>query len=282
MANGVMPGAKFMLYVEDEITRRYLNVLVPNRKLIDVCVVGGRERVIGCLEDDFRSGVKNSFGIVDRDYDRQAKSGWCNTGTGMFFFRLPAHEIENYLLDFEAIEQFKCPKVNPQKTASHWRTIARSIAEGYLYSIAYNQVLSDVRREYLMNYPVHIRLSSGPSSDYNVILPGERIATEEELVTKLRNNVWLSTAIERSGQSFAPEILERKGAEAMLYYQALLNGKDDDWIRGFPGKEMYRAIVNSMSLTEDQVLDLTRFVAERQLNESRRHKDINELLGKLV
>lgn len=103
MANVVMPGAKYTLYVEDEITRRYLNGLQPNRRLVDVCVVGGRERVLGCLEDDFRSGVKSSLGVVDRDFDRLARSGWCSTSTGMNFFCLPAHEIENYLLDFEII-----------------------------------------------------------------------------------------------------------------------------------------------------------------------------------
>lgn len=282
MANGVMPGAKYTLYVEDEITRRYLNVLQPNRRLVYVCVVGGRERVMGCLEDDFRSGVTNSLGVVDRDFDRQAKSGWCSTSAGMRFFCLPAHEIENYLLDFEIIGQFKSPKVDPHKPASHWRTIARTIAEEYLYSVAYNQVLADLRREYLQNYPSHIKLSSGPGRDFSVTLPGEQIASEADLVRKLQNDTWLSTAIERSGQAFDLEKLEQQSADTIAYYQGLLNGEDDKWIRGFPGKEMYRAISNSMSLTDEQWLDLARFVAERQLAESKIPEDTSELLRKMV
>lgn len=134
----------------------------------------------------------------------------------------------------------------------------------------------------MKDYPSHIKLSSGPDRDYCVSLAGERIASEADLVRKLQNDVWLSTAIERSGQSFDLRNLERKSAEAVVYYQELLNGEDEKWIRGFPGKEMYRAISNSMSLTDEQWLDMARFVAERQLAESKIPEDIQDLLGKLV
>ena len=281
MSSGAMPGAKYALYVEDEITRRYLNTLEPNRKLVDICVVGGCERVFGCLEDDFRSGVKNSLGVVDRDFDRQAKLGWRNTDTGKSFYCLPAHEIENYLLDFDIIAEFKCPGIDPKKPASHWRAVARTVAEGYLYSIAYNQVLADVQREYLTNYPKHIQLSSGPGSNFTANLPGEQIQTEASLVAKLQNEGWLATAGAHAGKLFAPDVLKQKAEDAVAYYQNLLNGADADWIRGFPGKEMYRAITNCMSMSDEQWLDLARFVAEQQRENGNVPKDMTDLLAKL-
>ena len=280
MPNGSLPGAKYTLYVEDEITRRYLNALESNRKLVDVRVVGGCERVIGCLEDDFRSGVNNTFGIVDRDFDRQAKSGWCSTGAGMPFFCLPAHEIENYLLDFDIIAKFRCPGIDPQKPASHWQSIARTIAEGYLYSIVYNQILADVRREYLADYPSHLKLSSSPARGYTASLAGEKIASEAELVNKLKTNDWLSTAANRSGRLFAPEALEQRVSEDIAYYRGLLGGAD--WVRAFPGKEMFRAITNSMSMSDVQWLDLARFVAEIQREQSKVPQDIEDVLCKFV
>jgi len=275
-----MPVAKYTLYVEDEITRRYLGSLHSNRKLLDFRVVGGADRVRGCLEDDARSGVSSSFGVVDRDFDRNAKTGWRKTSSGSQYFCLPAHEIENYLLDFDLVAQFKCPGIDPQKDSEHWRTMAREVAEKYLYSIAYNQVLADVRREFLAGYPSQIKLSTGPDHDYTVRLTGELISTEKDLLGRLQENEWISSAISRTGGIFDARELIQRTSDVVAYYQSLLASNADAWIRSFPGKEMFQAITNSMSLSDEQWLDMARFIAGLQLEKSRVPDDMKDLLSK--
>lgn len=280
-----MPGATYLLYVEDEITRRYLNVLIPSQKIVDVRVVGGCQRVLGCLENDFRIGMKHSRGLVDRDFDRNAKSGWQQTGNGVPYYCLPAHEIENYLLDFGVIAQFAAKYIitdaDSPKDAGHWRAIARSIAEGYLYSVAYNQVLADVQREYQKGYPHHIKLMTGPGRNLGVTLSGEQIKTESDLLDKLEKDTWISSAVARATTLLGHDSLKQKATEAIAHYQSPLDGTESDWVRGFPGKEMFRAIANSMSLTDEKWLDMAHFIAAEQKAGSSIPQDIQDLLSKL-
>ena len=67
-----------------------------------------------------------------------------------------------------------------------------------------------------------------------------------------------------------------------MYYRKLLDGADKEWLYGFPGKEMFRAITNSMSLTDDQWLDMARFIANMQKSSETIPQDIVDLLSKLT
>lgn len=282
MPSGVMPGTKYIVYVEDRVTQIYLSNLQPNRSLVQFIIVGGRNRVLGCLEDDFRNNVELTLGVTDRDFDRNAKLGWCITDVGREYYCLPAHEIENYLLDFEAIESFRCPGVNPQKPASHWLEIAKKIASGYLYSVVYNQVLSDLQREYSKNYPRHLPLSCGPGADYGIMLNAVNIETETELVVKLLGETWFAHAAQRFESLFSSESLKERVSQAVEYYKSILDRKGYDWVYAFPGKEMYKAIANSMSLTDSYSEDLTKYIARTQMANNTVPSDIQDLLTKFT
>lgn len=282
MPSGVMPGTKYIVYVEDKVTQIYLSNLQPNRSLVQFIIVGGRNRVFGCLEDDFRNNVGLSLGVTDRDFDRNAKLGWCITDVGREYYCLPAHEIENYLLDFEAIESFRCPGVNPQKPASHWLEIAKKIANDYLYSVVYNQVLSDLQREHSRNYPKHLSLSCGPGADYGITLNGVKIETEKELVEKVRGETWFANAAQGFESLFGPKSLEERVIQAVGYYKSILGCNGCGWVYEFPGKEMYKAITNSMSLTDSYSEDLAKYIARKQKANNTIPTDIQNLLAKFI
>ena len=276
-------GSKISVYVEDEITRRYLNAIIGDKgKLVSFIVVGGAKTVLGMLEDAVRCNRKDvTFGIVDRDYACSDSYGWSEK-SGASYYKLPMHEIENYLLDFDAIAEFT-PKGKPTgKSAEHWRIIAHTVAKEYLYSIVYNQLISDVRRKIGCKFPKQIVLSSSPKRDYAIITNGETLHSTDDVVRRFEAEPWFG--------EIETGIAEFKQHDSLLSiinshvanYTAILNSTDDAWKRDFPGKEMFEGITNAMSMTPDERCELARWIGERQKMRDAIPDDIQKILAKIL
>lgn len=89
--------AKVHVLVEDEVTWALLDGVWSDTAL-RVEPVGGEPAVRAMVNDARQRGSTNVFGVVDRDFEVSA--AWSKSAS---VYRLERHEVENYLLDFDAL-----------------------------------------------------------------------------------------------------------------------------------------------------------------------------------
>lgn len=89
--------AKVHVLVEDEVTWALLDGVWGDIAL-RVESVGGAAAVRAMVNDARQRGSTNLFGVVDRDFE--VSSAWSKSAP---VYRLERHEVENYLLDFDAL-----------------------------------------------------------------------------------------------------------------------------------------------------------------------------------
>ena len=105
MLRSLYSTRKIVVWVEDELTKEYLSALWRDKR-IGFAVAAGREGV-SALTNDARSGSDqrtNVFGVRDKDFGETNFPDWTNPDT--YLFILPRHEIENYLLDWDALKAY--------------------------------------------------------------------------------------------------------------------------------------------------------------------------------
>ena len=282
MADAVF-GSKIVVYVEDEITTRYLNAIIgDNGKMVGFSAVGGAKTVLGMLEEATRCNRKViTFGVIDRDYACDNKQGW-HQRSGACCYQLPNHEIENYLLDFESISRFTPKGESTGKSAAHWRDIAHTVAKKYLYSIVYNHLIANVQQECGRNFPRQIILSSSPNSDYTIIANGEILRSADDVVKRFEAERWFAEIGDSIAEFRQHDALVKLARSLEARYAPLLESYDDGWTREFPGKEMFGAVANAMSLTLNDKLELARWIGESQRKRNAIPTDIRELIKKIL
>ena len=260
---GEFEGRRAGLYVEDEMTCEYIDSLIgPFRKLIGLKIVGGARSVLGCVEDDFRNGIQHTYGVIDRDYARDSSCGW-NFAHGRCYC-LPCHEVENYSLDWKALEAFKETDVRNAKTAEQWRDVAYKVASKYVYSVAYNQMLFDIRKNLLESYPCQKKMRTSPAGDGEFRFDSDALESQDAVVEALQLTDWFQDLGRRSREITSPDWVRNHVNDVVRQCQDELNSPSDDWVRTFPGKEMFRAIVNSMFSDRTRQVELAQHVGKWQ------------------
>ena len=92
------------LWVEDELTREYLSAVWNDPTAVFFPIGGGNEGVGAVVKDAESAGFPNVFGLIDRDFRPTTnRSHWSSPVKTFRTFVLPVHEIENDLLDPEAL-----------------------------------------------------------------------------------------------------------------------------------------------------------------------------------
>ena len=95
--------ATIVLWVEDPVTRDYLKAVWRNPSLIAFRLGGGNDGVRAIVRAFDEEGYQNVLGLIDRDFQPSNQDGWSNPAKTFRTFVLPVHEIENYLLDANAL-----------------------------------------------------------------------------------------------------------------------------------------------------------------------------------
>jgi hypothetical protein len=88
-------AAPIVVWVEDSLTRDYLSKAWNDDLDIVFFLAGNSAAVRPIVETARGEGINHVFGIVDRDLGTTNRAKWPN----VMIFRLPRHELENYLLD---------------------------------------------------------------------------------------------------------------------------------------------------------------------------------------
>jgi hypothetical protein len=205
--------AKVHVLVEDELTEALLS---GTWRDVDIRVdaVGGGETVSAMVNNARQRGALNVFGIVDLDFN--IRPGWFSKGT---LFRLPRHEAENYLFDFNALDALA-------RTASgDVEREATSFANQCTAYMAARHALSKIDRELTANFPPAPRAPEQPFTLVDAIAH----VNDPKFLGGLRTSIkvsWTEAAITALVTD-----------SETLYAREVGSGK---WVETFSGKEIVR------------------------------------------
>ena len=298
-----------VLWVEDELTKEYLRALWQKDPRIGFAVAAGREGV-SALTTDARSGPDqrtNVFGVQDRDFGETNFPDWADPGT--VIFRLRRYEIENYLLDWDALAG--CATQGLHRNADEIERRVKNGAEELVWWAACKRLLCDLRVQ------VKARFPTGPTQmERRVKKRAEELgwwAACKRLLSDLRVQVTGSFPADPARDKITDHgsaldyILKTNGwhghvcglPETSLENNSIASNLSKyhkeikqtinagDWPETFPGKPLFRAArgyitnLREGSKGEDDI-DLAKAVADEQVRKGRQPPDLMALRDCLI
>jgi hypothetical protein len=262
------------LWVEDELTREYLSAVWNHPTDVFFLIGGGNEGVSAVVKDAESAGFANVFGLIDRDFRPTNRSRWSSPGKTFRTFVLPVHEIENYLLDPEAL------------VASRLNTLRRTATqiEGYLTAAAGKLTWWAACRQ------VVAELKSRFRDSFIADPPCGVIADEVNALGHICDSDWfrkLPREAARTSQEDVRQILD------VAHQNAQSHLTDGNWRIEFAGKEIYHDIGSRICnrnaddlrgyrpTTVEFAIDLAKSIAAWQSANSRVPQDLVDLLAAL-
>uniref|UniRef100_UPI0013EA21D6 DUF4435 domain-containing protein n=1 Tax=Aquisphaera insulae TaxID=2712864 RepID=UPI0013EA21D6 len=257
---------KINLWVEDALTREYLSAVWKADPDVHFLIGGGNEGVRAIIKDAEDAGFVNVFGVTDRDFRPTNRDDWKNPSKTFRTFVLPVHELENYLLDSDAIQSSRLN--NQGLDAPQIEGAMKKRAGELCWWAACRDVVAEIKRRFRDRF-----ISDPPCS------PAD-LATSKKHIC---DSPWfqkLSSEVARSSESEIEKLLQEKHGVAQ---ESLANGT---WRQDFAGKEIFRdacsricdrtQLKRGMSPTEFDI-DLTKDVAAYQVKASTVPSDLVEL-----
>jgi hypothetical protein len=209
------------LWVEDELTRSYLSA-VWNDPTVAFLVGGGNEGVRAVVHDAEESRFPNVFGLIDRDFRRSNKAGWFDPNKTFRTFVLPVHEIENYLLDPNALAA--APLNNLGKKPTEIEDFMQSRATRLCWWAACRDVIAELR----------VRFREGFVGDPSCELTGKSEAHDH-----ICDSAWFRRLASECGRTTPDEIGQLIDD---AYQKADRSLADGSWKNEFAGKEILRDV----------------------------------------
>lgn len=208
------------LWAEDTLTQLFLLELWQD-PVIDIEVsAGGHQGVHYMVRTDHeKRRIRYVFGLVDRDFLPDDSTRWANPDYRVF--RTTSHELENHLLDFDALGALAgC-------TAEDVENKGRSHAQNLLWWMACKATLNDLWIKLHADFPEDRK---APQSNETF---GEVAAVEH-----IMRSTYFANHAAAFAEVSAPPFIERRVAHHGSGYTAAL--ADGSWPELFSGKEIFR------------------------------------------
>jgi len=214
---------KAHVWVEDMLTAQYLQELWQDAGIV-FHVGGGNQTIKAVTHDAAAEGLRNVLGMVDRDFGDTNFVQWTNPASGASVMILPGHELENYLLDEDALAG--CALNNQRRTVADVAAYTRNTASLCEWQVAAAQVIASWRDTFQADFPSH------PS----------RVAAHDQPSTLalLLLLPWYVAAVTRANAITAPGEPAAALAAAHANVTAWLSSAD--WKSRFPGKQIFRDV----------------------------------------
>lgn len=145
-------GARIVVWVEDKLTYLYLQEAWADAD-IALSIAGGNESIRAVVHNERQAGRLNHFGVRDRDFAPTNYPNWSNPSSGTEVFTLPVHEVENYLLDENALAGNRLN--TGRRTAAEVLTRMQAHAGTLAWWMACRRVLSEIRDSVFDTFPKH-------------------------------------------------------------------------------------------------------------------------------
>jgi hypothetical protein len=107
---------------------------------------GGNEGVRAIANDAQKNDFSNVFALVDRDFRTTNKPDWMNPNKTFRTFILPAHEVENYMLDSRALVAIRINTL--KKTETEIDAMIISAASRLHWWVACRRVVAELRERF--------------------------------------------------------------------------------------------------------------------------------------
>jgi hypothetical protein len=263
--NSLFSLAPIILWVEDAVTRDYLQQAWGNPSEFVFFLAGGKSDVRVIVETARREGVFHVFGIVDRDFGTTNRADWGQPNVQLF--RLPRHEMENYLLDVPALTN--CGLNNRSRTDAEIQAEMERLAGLQPCWMACRIVLNSLRNAFTDGVPKHPALRS--------------ITSLADAEAHIRSTLWFGdltkTATDWTGGTALTTAIQAAHADMQ---SRILN---NTWAVDFSGGEIYRPLreyiytpppaVKKRSAEHDS--DLAKLIGTWQLTNNVVPADIRDL-----
>jgi hypothetical protein len=214
---------KAHVWVEDIITEQYLSEIWQDSSIV-FHVGGGNQTIRAVAHAAVSQGHPNVLGIIDRDYGQTNFNQWTNPASTARVLSLPVHELENYLLDSDALAG--CVLNNLGRTPAAIDMHIRHVAGLYEWQVSAAQVIAEWRDAFQSDFPAH------PS----------RVEAADNLTTQayLQGAPWYAALSARANTvTAAGEPATTLAVKYAMTNTWLLGG---DWKERFPGKEIFRDV----------------------------------------
>ena len=211
-----------ILWVEDELTRAYLSE-IWNDSSVAYFIAGGHEGVNSIVKDAEKAGFSNVFGLIDRDFRKSNAMEWMNPKKTFRTFILPVHEIENYLLDSDALSNSRLNNIS--RVDAEIQSIMKSEAEKRRSSVACRDTIAFFRARF------RGRFLNDPTTP--------PVFTSAEALIHICESPWYQSLARKTSaltQGRVQRLLDRAHGKADEY---LAVGR---WKTHFAGKEIYHAV----------------------------------------
>ncbi len=254
------------LWVEDALTSEYLNGAWGEPRILFL-IAGSSDSVRPVVKHACLNGAKNVFGLIDRDFEATNEPRWANPELRHFI--LPVHEMENYLLDANALAG--CDVHNRGRSVAEIETRMLGVAGSLLYWMAANSVIKRMRQTCLDDFMARPK-------------QGE-LHSEAEIWTYIETTPWYQHFPAKVLDINTPATIQGWINEAVTQFTADLG--NDAWKRSFSGKEILRDVRGFIydpppspvvsSATHD--VDLAQSIARWHITNNCVPADLSILLG---
>ena len=256
-----------MLFVEDAVTRDYLRTV--REEPIDVVfrLGGGNDGVQAIVKAFEEEGHPNVFGLIDRDFRPSNRERWLDSAKTFRTFVLPNHEIENSLLDAEAL--LASPYQNRGLDAPAIEAKMRRKAGHLCWWAACRETIAELKRRFREPF---------------VPDPTQAIVDEASARAHVCDSDWFKKLPGEAARSTEAEVHRRLAADHDAAADRLLDGT---WRREFAGKEILKDVAGWMCdrtkiadfprRDADFYADLAKGIAAWQVENEKVPGDIAEL-----
>ena len=256
-----------VLVVEDRITKEYLLAAWgAEQQYFNVITAGGCDVVDGFVTDLRKHRVTHVFGLLDRDFGTTNKSSWAAPINPPPVFRLPRHELENYLLDWDGLAGCDLNQKRHNRSAAEIEARGNSEAGKQPWWLACRGQLHELQKALGTDFPKHPPLGT--------------VSTERTALDFITGSRWFTGLTGRIAAASDAAALQRNLQTAGAAYSAHLTGAG--WIQEFSGKEVFAGLqsyvydVPGKSNPEPDV-DLAKSIGAWQFANGKVPTDIQEL-----
>lgn len=218
--------ARITLFVEDPLTRDYLRRVWDTPIDVEFRLGGGNDGVRAIVKTFEQEGHPNVFGVTDRDFRPSNQAEWVNPTKQFRSFVLPVHEIENYLLQAEALHA--SPYHNRGLGVADLERRMREKATGLCWWAACRETIAELKRRF---------------RDPFVPDPRQAVVDEESAYRHICDSEWFEKLARGAARSAESDIRQQLRDDRERMGLALESGA---WRRDFAGKEILRDVAGWM------------------------------------
>jgi hypothetical protein len=254
------------LWVEDPTWKEYLAGAWGDDPRVGLLVAPGYASIQAVIEDARRDRVFHVYGLRDRDFSRANVLRWANLADDVRVFVPVAHEVENYLLDADALADL--PAVFMQREKTDIESRFASAVSTQTWYMAVRRFLSEFRFR-VGKLPSHPK--PGDVSD--------QATAVSWVVDQVASTGWIPTVTGEAALLSDTPRMEASLCDGHAEYVS--DRASGRWKETFSGKELLAAVYGHLVRPGSSRLDFFREVGATQRRLGRVPQEVQDLQDSL-